>query len=322
MSQPQLMDIRGLSQLLGRTKLDNVSIFGKPHDKARESKLFTFDTQHGALNVETSEDVRDHVHSICERAGLFKQQMEYFPPGHNRLQVLAGHIRMKFNDIRDPDWYDWFLGLVKDKSVIPDTNILLHHTLSSHILPIVPLKLMLSRISILELEALAHRDNDDQYTNKPSIRKRNSIWAFAEVRELLDKKAELLPPLPSTIITNFTSFTKIAGTGFADEIIRQEISNNPVSSALVLLTNDFVNALTAMAENIEVFHISAVEPDKTTFAITSNDQLSHALMEASISYAQIKLKDAQSKEIMTIEGMWSGKTWDDFHHNMMLVTSP
>lgn len=153
-----------------------------------------------------------------------------------------------------------------------------------------------------------------------SILRRNSIWAFAEVRRLLDEGgANLLPPLESPIIM---SFTKIAGTGFADKTIRQEISNHPQSSVLVFLTNDFINALTAMVENIETFNISASEPDNTSFVLSDNNQLSRILMEASISYAIIKLKNTQGNVIMTIDGMWSGKTRYDFHLNRMRVTLP
>ena len=204
------------------------------------------------------------------------------------------------------------------------SNILLNHVLSSHIydiLPRVTTITRLSRISILELEALAHRDDKGNYTNKPSVNKRNSIWAFVEVRKFLDGGAQLLPPIDWSIIMNFSN---IAGKGFSDKAIRQELSTYPQSSELVLLTNDFINALTGMAElgwlNIEVFYISDYNPNETSFTV-DNERLSHVLMEASISYAQIKLKNAQSNEIyMTIEGMWSGKTWYDFHLNRIYVT--
>lgn len=43
-----------------------------------------------------------------------------------------------------------------------------------------------------------------------------------------------------------------------------------------------------MAENMEAFHILSVEPNQISFIITSTDQLSSVLMEASISYAHIK----------------------------------
>lgn len=169
MSQPTLMDIGRLSQLLGRTAPDNVSIFGRPPERREREKtrlvtepeIFTIHDR--ILNITAPENEKDYVHSICERAGLFRQQMEYFPSSHNRLQVMTQQSGVKFDDIGNPGWPRWFIELIKGKLVIPDTNILMNHTLSVHILPRVSPLLRLSRISILELEALANKER--KYVN-------------------------------------------------------------------------------------------------------------------------------------------------------------
>lgn len=128
------------------------------------------------------------------------------------------------------------------------------------------------------------------------------------------KNVRNLWPMPQLENGLLESFSRIAGSGFADSLIRKEISSRYPDAFLV--TNDLMNALAANAENFNVIFFTRYR--RIQSAINIVERLASLIYNFSIEFEECRV-ELHNYEILEINGMWEGKTPDIWKNNVIEV---
>jgi flagellar biosynthesis GTPase FlhF len=158
------------------------------------------------------------------------------------------------------------------------------------------------------------QEQKQQQQQKPKKGKAKEKLAYLSLGELLtiknDKHHWLMPQLPDPMLESFSS---VAGRGFADSLIRKEISPYPDS---FILTSDLMNAFAANAENFNVIYFSRISQMKSSSEIV--ERLASLVYNVSIEIEQCRI-DLDGYKKFDVTGMWEGKTPDIWKNNTIQI---
>lgn len=213
-----------------------------------------------------------------------------------------------------------FFQIVKEGILVPDTNFLIDHTLSAlnFILQnnlLYKIRVMIPRLSILELEKIGNKDNTTR---------KKGMFGFAEVMNLRTYGASLLGlKLQRETHEGFSGF---AGGKFTDSWIRREIHDLKDTEVrfgyeddVIFCTSDQINSLSAIAENIDTVNITKHENYGIKPRFARIEQLSNLTVSLSIFFDKIDIKINKDSGILT--GMWEGKSNTDWIYNKVFYKS-
>ena len=256
------------------------------------------------------------IRDIAERLNLIEVFTEFYPSSES--QPLADKWGIKVDYQSHETWSGWFQEITKGGVLLPDTNILLQRTIRSVIIPSLnlkkdaelPFKIVIPRLSILELENLTNRKTKEENKGK-------FFLAYNEIRRLKNISSLTIPLDPEDIIV----FNKGSGREIPDALIRQEIYAYGVATAdrLIYLTRDMVSALTANAEDLDAIYMAPKSPDQTKLEDIGLPEIREMIIETATDYGTILLK-WDNDTSFKIEGVWSGKNWFDYSRQRVRVT--
>lgn len=276
---------------------------------------------------------------------------------------MVGMIDLKFSYIKStevaerdqairmsnsPAFMNWMKKWFEAKVFVPDTNLMINHTVSSIELASDPdlfksLQIAIPRLVVLELERKSNENklNDDSCSREEkkkimSENKRKTFLAFSELVYLQKKdNVSLFPVLPPQILAQFP---KITSEHNADSWIRHEIQNYVANAKqeklskggsgtvyprnFILVTSDLVNSLSASSEGIDSIYVSEVRDknDLPEWLDGSLKQISRFLIILSILSETIDL--SINSTIYRFQGFWHGITNYDIINYRIKTSSP
>jgi len=252
------------------------------------------------------------IRDAAERLNLIDIFTEFYPSSAS--ESLASLSGIKVDSQHHPVWSQWFQGITKGACLLPDTNILLKRTIRSVIFPSLnlakdedlPFKIVIPRLSILELENLANRKE----------RKGEYFMAFNEIRRL-KQYSSLSSPLS---FEKISAFNKGAGKQIADALVREEIRSYGQTSEerVIFLTRDMVSALSANAEDLDAIYMAPKSPDQVTLDVGLGE-IRKMIIEIATDFGSVVL-EWNDNTSFKIEGVWSGKNWYDYSRRRVRVT--
>lgn len=275
-------------------------------------------------NVLHPHNKKKKMKDALTRSGLTDYLSEFFPASYDRDLT---RFEMKFDSMLDPNYPQFLNQIIANKYVVPDTNILIDRVLTKRMLNNIghnkAIQVRLSRISILELEALY------KIKNKQPISKSG----FCEVRILSGYGAKFLMPLPWDVIIEYAEKLRTGKKGarlVGDPGIRKEILDYVIDkrdraalggkmalgpdrvddispSQVVLLTSDFAFALASFGEDISCLYLykKGYRKNKVNY-----NQLASFVHEYAISTKNILVLTGTNSKI-EIMGFWPEKTFYD-----------
>jgi hypothetical protein len=158
---------------------------------------------------------------------------------------------------------------------------------------------------------------------------RINFQALTETLTMILERAELMPPLEHGVLT---SFAKAQGTGFADAWIRNEIAtfkkfmtarmNLPTTSryifrGIIFLTSDLTSALASIAENNNTMYIYR-NPEINQDKRFGYEKIALLIYNSVITFGTCYV--VVGKKRCLFEGIWDGKTPDDWRNELLLVS--
>lgn len=242
------------------------------------------------------------------------------------------------------DFQKWFQKITKDRTLVPDTNSILNHTFSSLALVfgediLKDVSVLIPRLVILEMERQANSkpniDCNNTKSEKEHLHCRKKRWVMLGYQEIMFLKSsmqtQMFPDLDAEILARFT---QISGDLTADSWIRKEIKDytkNVIKRKLevggsglsgrkpnfLMVTSDFVNSLSAVAEDINSIYITQMIDRPTKMA--NLKQIAKFLINLSVLLEQIRV-DVSSTQY-GIKGFWQGKTTFDLLNNRIMTSS-
>jgi len=252
------------------------------------------------------------IRDVAERLNLIDISTEFYPSSASL--GLATTVGVKVDCQRHTSWSLWFKEITKGACLLPDTNILLKRTISSVISPSLnlaqgeelPFKIVIPRLSILELENLANRKG----------KKGEFFMAFNEIRRL-KQYCSLSSPLS---FEKISAFNKGAGKQIADALVREEIRSYGQTSEerVIYLTRDMVSALTANAEDLDAIYMAPKSPDQVTLDVGLAD-IREMIIETATDFGSVDLRWTDNTSF-NIEGVGGGKNWFDYFKRRVRVT--
>jgi hypothetical protein len=279
----------------------------------------------------------DGIKDSLERCGAMPILTQFNLARTSGVKVVGSNVNFGSDSVplqrksSDNDWDTWF-AFIREKLayevlLIPDTNFIIHHYYSimkARMKPAIftEFHFLIPRLVLLEIEAIYNRSHQDADRNK---QKRLSFNAMREVLHMRNDGVGLLPPLTPDI---FDSFSKVAGGGFADPIIRMEVARYrdslpqgaKSSSTVIFLTRDLMSSMMATAENIHSMYMVRDDPMKYSM---SYEQFTDFLIDIAIIFGSCKVKTETQGEtqIQSFGGIWSGKTVDEWVNGTLNVNT-
>ena len=278
-------------------------------------------------SIAWSEHTANIVRDAAERINLIQLSTEFYPSTAD--QELATEYGVKFDSQTDDGWSNWFRRITSEANLLPDTNILLKRTLSGVIFPAftlrnrrlsLPFRIVIPRLSILELENLANTGQDN---TDVKVSKGECFMAFNEVRTLRANGANLADALHVDVLGLFHS---ASGKKLIDVLIRDEVrrfsESRQMSSMIqrsIFVTRDMVSALAANCEELSAIYIAPKYPEEISLPIIELDKLRELIIEVATTCGKVEL-EWEDGETLKIEGIWSGKNWFDYYRRRIRVT--
>ena len=151
-------------------------------------------------------------------------------------------------------------------------------------------------------------------------------------------KREGAEVLPEPEIPLLESFSRAAGTGFADHWIRREISEyakrqtavferdksgnvvNADRPVIVFITSDIMNALVANSEGLTTIYFSRKEDDIINLGFGEYTKLSKLIFNTAIQFGECNciIKYNNKIEKFRLIGMWNGKSTYDWQNDFLM----
>lgn len=313
-------------------------------------ELFTFRYPHNSLQVVSSGHSKILIDTF-DRCGIVDLKCEYYP---SRLTSGQG---VKYDSMALPNFCEWFQKITENKQeIFIDTNMIIYRTLSRVLFnrasdfKEIARKIRIPRLVLLELEAKYNRAKEDFSKSTENIRaletarakkdpeaqrssrqkaQRSQEQHGREVRLMISAQIEVqllkslgaqtvfLPLSPELLAAYYTH----AGRGFTDPFIRKEILDSTGGGQpflAVFLTRDLMNALTACAENLDTFYFSHAGSDQTSYKVDVN-QVADVMIEAAITFEEIRLYGLIPRKAAILKGMWETKSNVDWLAERLLM---
>ena len=271
------------------------------------------------------------VIAVLDKSGLYDLQLEFIPSSNLNLEEKKDNYnseRLRNKTIRKrmetfspyASWLKEIIDLFDNPLFMLDTNFLCRQYYSHYLISIMPqliegksvnyeLKIGIPKLTILELERWK---NDPKEKKQGKEKEKLAFLAMGEILRLKNvRNIWHIPQLESGLLE---SFSRIAGSGFADSLIRKEISSKYPDAFIV--TSDLMNALAANAENFNVIFFSRFRHIQN--AINIVERLASLIYNFSIEFDECKV-ELHDHEILEIRGMWEGKTPDIWKNNVIEI---
>lgn len=230
--------------------------------------------------------------------------------------------------------------------LVPDTNFIKRNYYSNYLKDIVlanssAITMMIPRLVILEIENIYNRNHKISLKqvkggvssiNDKILRAEGNVrTAFQSMSEIVSIRKDgglIIPRIDLSLMSAFVrstpekdedyiSFSEASGRGFADAWIRQEfseflkhVSDSFDPDSIFFLTCDLMNALTANAEDLNIFYF--YRRDDFSF---DTKKVPSLLYNTAIhfNYCQIKLSQKGRNQDYRLIGMWNGKMPEDWN---------
>jgi hypothetical protein len=330
------------------------------------TSLYKFNSSTQKLEVSCPIEIRHDVIEVIDRAGIFTIQVEFHPATkmdrdishvpRNLVLDLFGQTR---TDSAFAKWFIDFCSLLgKEVFLLPDTNFIRRHYYSNVLKPVLlgkgNISFKIPRLVMLEIENKYNKAGKEAHDKKKKVQKiserniqalmeeygkgkekRVSLHAINEILSLQKHQAEILPNLDLPLLE---SFSRAAGSGFADVWIRRKISeyankqsalstrnkNGKVITiskpGIIFMTCDIMNALAAAAEGLNTIYFSRMEEDSIVLEFDINKRLSNVLFNTAIHFRECicVIKYNNKIERLRLLGTWKGKGTYDWHWSYIM----
>lgn len=218
----------------------------------------------------------------------------------------------------------WLEKNTAERFLVPDTNIILNHTISS-ITSVLgddflkKIKIVIPRLVIIEMENKANSIKTNEKDTSKLVQKRKIFLGYSEILFLKEHGAMLFTDLPSELLAQFPT---ISSEHNADAWIRREVKEYEKlalsrKGKCIFITSDLVSSLSSLAEGIDTIYVS--------------EFLEHVLLSAtlplvikSITKLSVLLETVHvriGKTQYEINGFWSGKTTNDLINEWLRISS-
>jgi hypothetical protein len=294
---------------------------------ADDSYIFRLPNKHDLNKSEKSTSgVDSRIYYAATASGIMDFQIA-LASAKRGDDLFEGNSRISSRDFKT-----WFYKVAKFRILIPDTNSLINRSLSSlcFILGDDYLKgisIRVPRLTILEMERMANEGDKGDKKEQKNERKRRIMSAAAELFFLKNNGARFLPELSLEV---FEGFTRMAGSHMTDSWIRREVYQQskkeifgvePSKQKIVtFVTSDLINALSAVAEEIDTLYFSRVSDNvlmdvnhKHTF-----EQIIQMIFLCSIVFEQLNVS-IDSKDYV-FKGIWEGKTTTEWLTDSVMIS--
>lgn len=338
------------------TEFDTInSMLLTTQEKNAELEIRVFEKN--KISLKEKSEIENPDEFICKISGKndhFKVELKDKLPNNITEKLIcslkmSGMIDLKFSYIKstEPFKHDQtvrlsnspeFMNLMKkwfeSKVYVPDTNLLINHTVSGIEFASDPdlfksIEIAIPRLVVLELENQSNKNklsddscSLDEKKKTLSENKRKIFLAFSELVYLQKKdNVSLFPLLPPQLLAQFPT---IASGHNADSWIRHEIQNyvaNKIQERLskggsglalprqfVLVTSDLVNSLAASSEGTDSIYVSEFRDKNDSRKILEGSlkQVTQVLVILSILLETIDL--SINSTLYRFQGFWSGIT--------------
>ena len=239
---------------------------------------------------------------------------------------LSFNLENEFKNIatNEKEFDQYFLDLLVDHVLIPDTNIVVDHVITSlnFIMenPFIGKRsINIPRLLILELEARANRKTNDD-PEKLRI-KRETMFAYEELILLKESGATMLGSLDRQ---THEGFTNIAGKGNTDSWIRREVhdaeDNDTIESGKkpLFITRDMINSLSMVSEGVETIYVSKHENYPENPRTLNLEQIAKLIISCSILFEKVEDVFVNGKKA-SFTGVWNGKSATDWIKDKIMV---
>jgi hypothetical protein len=318
-----------------------------------DNTLYRFEASDSTLTSTACTDLKTEVIDAMDRSGIYNLQVEFNPVHQNELRIQDGNVifpdknNVPIRNMTNTNFTNWFLRLCfllgQRIHLIPDTNFFRRCYYSNYINHIRfannnknKLLMKIPRLEIIEVENKFNTNKANQNDKKEKViqKGKERRIAFQTMGEILSMKNDGAEMLPMVDLFLLQSFTPLAGQGFADSWIRREIANNMdrlerdniigrdtiERSNAVFLTCDLMNALAAVAENLNTFYFFRIEEDKMNLGFSAYNRLSSLIINTSILFEQCEciIKSQTEEQSLKYKGIWKGKSLYDWQNNIIL----
>jgi hypothetical protein len=318
--------------------------------------------------------MRHDILEATDRAGINILQAE-FHPAKEISQGIDAKSNIILNDINtiyttgktNNNFVNWFENICSsighNVHLIPDTNFFRRYYYSNFFKQILltneRLSIKIPRLVILEIENKYNKSShskSEQYNgdiknnkkeraeddNNKIIKTYNRLkekrLSLYTIREILIMKREGAEVLPEPEIPLLESFSRAAGTGFADHWIRREISEyakrqtavferdksgnvvNADRPVIVFITSDIMNALVANSEGLTTIYFSRKEDDIINLGFGEYTKLAKLIFNTAIQFGECNciIKYNNKIEKFRLIGMWNGKSTYDWQNDFLM----
>ncbi len=294
------------------------------------------------FNEKIPSDFKQNVTCALKMIGMIDLKFSYIMSTQTVKHDQA--IRMSHS----PDFMNLMKKWFETKVFVPDTNLIINHTVSAIELASDPdlfksLQIAIPRLVVLELERKSNENklSDDSCSKEEKRKtmlenKRKNFLAFSELVYLQKKdNVSRFPLLPPEILAQFP---KITSGHNADSWIRHEIQNyvpnmrqeklskggsgTAAPRSFILVTSDLVNSLSASSEGIDSIYVSEVRDknDLPECLDGSLKQISRFLIILAVLSETIDL--SINSTIYRFQGFWQGITNYDIINYRIKTSSP
>jgi hypothetical protein len=323
------------------------------------NSLYKFEASDSTLVITASGDLKNEVIDVVDRCGIYNLEVEFTPVPNHAFNMDSGNIilaeggAVPIKNRTDNNFANWFsrlcLLLGEKVYLIPDTSFFRRCYYSNYIKDILlinnnknKLHIKIPRLEILEVENKLNGNKEvplqipnkavEGKTDQKDKEKRIAFHSIVEILLMKNNGAELLPDIEMSLLQ---SFSPLAGRGFADAWIRREIFNalsllkvhdkvrtndKTEEPHIVFLTCDLMNALAAIAENLNTFYFFRIEEDKINLSFDLYRRLTLLIINTAIQFEECYcvIKTKSQKHKLKFKGVWKGKSVYDWQNSTIL----
>jgi hypothetical protein len=308
-----------------------------------EECIFRFQNSGNVLYILPSNSLALDITEVADKSGIYGLQVEFSPSSkfktHNGINTRSEYdVTTKTMQPKFPQWFiDACSSLGNRIYLIPDTNFVRRLYYSNYLTGIVSgrsgMSMMIPRLGIIEIESKYNRNKPkpNSSPDKELNRSKERRISFQTIGEILSIKNSGGGILPLTDMSLLQSFVPVSGQGYADAWIRREIAsasplvqvkpNEMQQSNIVFLTCDLMNALAAVAEDLNTMYFYRSEKDTIGLGPDPYEVFAKLIINTAIHFGEciLSLKGDTKQEKSKVVGTWKGKSVDDWYKNFVLM---
>lgn len=318
----------------------------------KEDCLFRFQKS-GILSVMPSSSLGLDITEVADMSGIYDLQVEFSTGSKSKTQNGSTKYEDK-SKTSQRGFSKWFTDVCSSLGnriyLIPDTNFIRRLYHSNYLREILSsrsdISMMIPRLGIIEIENKYNRNTPnlnkpqdeskiEKYNQAGMTRAKERRIAFQTISEILSIKNNGGGILPITDLSLLQSFVPVSGQGYADAWIRREVAassnqlvqykevkpNEIQQTNTVFLTCDLMNALAAVAEDLNMIYFYRLDEDTIGLGSDPYEVLAKLVINTAVHFGEciLLLNGDIKQERNKVVGTWKGKSMDDWYNNFVTM---